>query len=65
MGELQASLSAALATGAGRQDQIAGLQADLAGARANCPKRRRITAFEAQVAALIASRDTALEGLAL
>jgi chemotaxis protein MotB len=65
IGELQASLSAALATGVRQADQIAGLQADLAAREGELSEAvTRITAFEVQVAALIASRDTALADLA-
>jgi chemotaxis protein MotB len=66
VGELQASLSSALAEGQRQQGVIAGLEADLAareGALAEASSH--ITAFEAQVAALIASRDKLQADLAI
>ncbi len=51
IGELQASLSAALAEGVRREEVIAGLTGDLAAAEgALADATARITAFEAQVA---------------
>lgn len=65
-GELRASLSAALAEGARRQAVIAGLREDLAAReQALDAAASRITAFEAQVAALLGERDKALAGLAM
>jgi chemotaxis protein MotB len=66
VGELQASLSSALATGVAQEGVIAGLQADLAARTAELSEAAgKITAFEAQVAGLLAERDTALASLAL
>ena len=64
VGELQASLSAALASGIAQEGVIAGLQADLATREGElADAAARITAFEAQVVALLADRDKALADL--
>ena len=66
IGELQASLSAALAEGEKRGAEIAGLKADLAARTGELAEAQgKITAFEAQVTALLASRDKALADLTL
>ncbi len=66
VGQLQASLSAALAEGERRAGVIAGLEADLATREGELAEARtKITGFEAQVAALLASRDKALADLAV
>lgn len=65
VGELHASLTAALAEGERRAGVIAGLEADLAAKTGELSEARaRITDFEAQVAALLGQRDKALADLA-
>jgi len=60
VGELQSSLSAALASGAAQEQTIAGLRADLSAREGELSEAAaKITAFEAQVATLLAQRDTA------
>lgn len=66
VGELQASLTTALTRGEEQAALIAGLRGDLAAKEgALSEAAAKITAFEAQVAALIGERDAALQGLAL
>ncbi|NGM44967.1 peptidoglycan -binding protein [Rhodobacter sp. SGA-6-6] len=66
VGELRASLTAALAEGERRAGVIAGLEADLAAREGELAEARvRITDFEAQVAALLGQRDKALADLAV
>lgn len=60
VGELQASLSAALAAGQAQEGVTAGLRADLAAREAKLSEAAaKITAFEAQVALLLGERDAA------
>lgn len=64
VGQLQGTLSAALAEGERRATVIAGLEADLAAKEGELTTAQsRISDFEAQVAALLASRDKALADL--
>lgn len=66
VGELSASLSAALAEGERRAGVIAGLEADLAVKTGELSEARaKITDFEAQVTALLGQRDKALADLAV
>ncbi|MFZ1468690.1 MAG: peptidoglycan -binding protein [Paracoccaceae bacterium] len=60
IGDLQASLSTALASGVRQEGVIAGLRADLAAREGDLSAAAaKITAFETQVAALMSQRDAA------